>query len=503
MTHIARRPVALIILDGWGVATSDEGGAIAAAHTPCYDEICSRYPAAALSASGAAVGLPDGEPADAEVGHRTIGAGRIVQTETARIQKAVAAGGIESSKTLQDAFFRASVVGSSVHLVGLLSDAGKHSTLDSLYSMLRAAKAAGHRDVFVHGILDGLDVSPRTADVYVEALEIKMADIGVGRIASLCGRFYAMDTGENWERTARTFTMLVHGEGERTLDAVTAIRASFLRGISDEFIAPIVIEREASVPAATVKGGDLVIFFNHDPAPMRQLVRFLSLPGRNAAKPVVETVCIVEYDPSFGLPVVFEPVHESNDLPGVLERNGVLTSGVSESSRQPHLSALLNGRPGEAAGGEQNIFLDSPGPEHLESVPESMSFKIADRVLRQMESATAELYIVNFPAPAVVAAAGNFDSTVEAVQHVDTCLGGVIERIVELNGIAVVTSSHGPLSTPAGGGASVPFLFVDPQTPDARLAPTGTLQDVAPTLLGLLGIESPAEMTGRDLRLAA
>lgn len=499
MTQTARRPVALIILDGWGVATSDEGGAIAAAHTPCYDEICSRYPVAALSASGAAVGLSDGEPGDAEVGHRTIGAGRIVKTETARIQQAVAAGGIQNSKTLRDAFYRASIAGSAVHLIGLLSDAGKHSTLDSLYSILRAAKAAGHRDVFVHGILDGRDVSPRTADVYVEALEIKMADIGVGRIASLCGRFYAMDGSENWERTARAFTMLVHGEGERTFDAVTAIRASFLRGISDEFIAPIVIEREAGVPAATVRGGDLVIFFNHDPAPMRQLVRSLSVAGLNAAKPAVETVCLVEYDPSFKLPVVFEPVHESNDLPGVLERNGVLTSSVSETSRAPHLTALLNGRPG----GEQNIFLDSPKPEQLDSGPESMSFKIADRVLRQMESASAELYVVNFPAPVVVAAGGNFDSTVEAVQHVDTCLGGVIERIIELNGIAVVTSSHGALSTPANGDASVPFLFVDPQTPEARLAPTGTLQDVAPTLLGLLGIESPAEMTGRDLRRAA
>ncbi|MGE3467183.1 MAG: 2,3-bisphosphoglycerate-independent phosphoglycerate mutase, partial [Pyrinomonadaceae bacterium] len=300
------RPVALVILDGWGYAPRTEGNAIAIANTPYYDEICSKYPMTTLSASGTAVGQAEDHPGNAEVGHLNLGTGRVAQTELSKIRSAVASGEFAENPVLTRALTKAKTDGSPVHLIGMLSDADIHSSMENLFALLRMAEDFGLQEVFVHGILDGLDVSERTADIYVEALDIKMADIGVGRIATLCGRYLAMDDGGNWERTARVFTMLVHGEGERSDDAVTAIRNSFLRGISDEFIAPIVLEKEPGVPVATIKNGDLVIFFNHRAETMRQLVRSLCVPeGSSGAKPSVETVCLTEFDRSFNLPAAF------------------------------------------------------------------------------------------------------------------------------------------------------------------------------------------------------
>jgi 2,3-bisphosphoglycerate-independent phosphoglycerate mutase len=501
MSLHTRRPLALIILDGWGVSPSFEGNAIAAAHTPYCDAICERFPVTTLAASGVRVGLSDAQCADAEVGHRTIGAGRIVETDAARIARFIATGRLRKSEALRSAFGRVSAARRSVHFVGLLSDAGVHSSQETLFALLRMAKAVGVRDAFVHGILDGRDVRPRTADVYVEALEIKMADIGLGKVASLCGRFFAMDSGENWERTARAFTMLVHGEGERGFDAVSAIRASFLRGISDEFIAPIVIEQKPDVPLATIKDGDLVVFFNHNAEPMRQLVRSLAVPDAASVKPKVEAVTLVEYDPGFKLPVVFEPDAQWNSLAAVFEQNGIANSRITESSRSRHVSDYFNGamRPTEC---EKHAFLHSPGPHALASEPESKSFKIADTFLRGLDAADGGVFVVNFPAAGMAVETGNFERTIEAIQYVDTCLGGVVGRMREVNGITVITASHAgceKMNDPHNA-AHVPFHLVDPEETCKRLASGGSLEDVAPTLLGVLGIEQPNEMTGRDLR---
>src|SRR5829696_8783162 len=266
------RPIALVILDGWGIPQAVLGNAIHQARTPYFDELCSRYPSTELSASGASVGLADGE-GSAEVGHMNIGAGRVVRTEASRVAEAIANGDLFTKETLRSAF--AKPAKSRVHFVGLLSDGDVHSTPDTLYSLLRMAKRAGVDKAFVHCILDGTDVPQRTADIYVEALEIKMADIGLGKVATLCGRFFAMDSGENWERTARAFTMLTLADGERFNDAGTAIRGSFLRGIADEFIASIVLEDRNASPVATIGDGDVVVFFNHRADGMKQLAASL------------------------------------------------------------------------------------------------------------------------------------------------------------------------------------------------------------------------------------
>jgi 2,3-bisphosphoglycerate-independent phosphoglycerate mutase len=515
MNNGYRRPLALIILDGWGFSPRTEGNALALAHTPYYDEISKRYPMTTLSAAGPRVGLPDGSPGSSEVGHLTIGAGRIVQTDVAKIAAAHRTGTFMENPVLKSAFGKARSAGSAVHLIGLLSDGEVHSMPENLYALLRMAKREGLQKVFVHAILDGRDVMPRTADIYAEALEIKMADIGVGRLATLCGRFYAMDREQNWERTARVYTMLVHAEGERAFDPIGAIRNSFLRGISDEFIAPIVLEETAGVPVATIKSGDVVIFFNHRGDRMRQLVKSLAVREEtdiaSLNKPLVETVCLTEYDRSFNLPVAFRSDEEPNVLAQVFADRGILNSRVTETEKYPHLTYYFNGGVELEHPCEHRALIPSPKLTQIESQPEMASFKITDKLLRTMEAGENDVFIANIPAADLVAHTGNLEKTIEAVQYVDTCLGGILEKIRHLNGIAIVTSSHGnceEMADPQTGEPNnsytanpVPFHLIDDQAEDLALREGGALEDVAPTILGLLGIEKPKEMTGSDLRV--
>ena len=501
------RPLALIILDGWGVASHREGNAITAAHTPCYDELRSQFPFTSLAVPVVPVGQHATSEFRSELGHRTIGAGREIETEPSRIEKAIRSGEFLRNEVLLSSFRHAAAGGGTVHFVGLLSDGGVHSSQETLFALLRMAKMVGVDQAYVHGILDGRDVRPRTADVYVDALEIKMADIGLGKIASLCGRFYGMDNGQNWERTARAYTMVVHGEGERGFDAVTAIRASFLRGISDEFIAPIVIEKDIDVPVATIKDGDTVIFFNHNAEPMHQLVRSLAVPDPASAKPRINAVCLTDYDPAFGLPSAFGPTIAANRLSDVMEQNAIRNFRITETSRSQYVSTYFNGRVYGAGEFENRIVVPAKGPETFEAEPESRSFKVADTAIQAISAMESGVLVVNFPAADVVAGTGNFEKTVESVQFVDTCLGGVVEGVINAGGVALITSSHpGCCNMSAVGGSQaseVPFHLIDPINNISRLEKGGSLVDIAPTVLGILGLEKPSEMTGRDLRIAA
>ncbi|MBC7899114.1 MAG: 2,3-bisphosphoglycerate-independent phosphoglycerate mutase [Saprospiraceae bacterium] len=502
MTNGTKRPLALIILDGWGISSRKDGNAIALAHTPFYDEISANYPKTSLSASGTSVGLPADATGNAEIGHMSIGAGRIVRTDVSRIEQAVESGLFFENEVLKTAFAESKANKSSVHLIGLLSDGGVHSSTENLFGLLRMAKREGVSDVFVHCILDGRDVQPRTADIYAEALEIKMADIGIGRIASLCGRFFAMDSSENWERTARAFTMLVHAEGERSADAASAIRASFLRGIADEFIAPIVIESEPGIPAATVKDGDVVIFFNHRADSMKQLARSLSVAG-DSANLKVSTVCLTEYDHSFDLPVAFPPESEINTLGQLLADSGIPNYRIAEDDRIAHVTHFFNGAADGASQYEQSIHVPSTAATR-EAEPEMKSFKVTDMFLRAVEADAHGVFIVNLPASDLVAESGSLEKTIESVQFVDTCLGAIVEKIRNENGVAVITSSHGNCEEMLSGrgttGNSVPFHLIAECVDGMALRENGSLQDIAPTILGIMGIEKPAEMTGSDLR---
>lgn len=505
-----RRPVALVILDGWGYAPRTEGNAIAIAHTPYYDEICRSFPMTTLAAAGSKVGQADDQPGNAEVGHLNIGTGRAAQTEVARIRNAIISGEFMENQVLNRAYKKAKENGSAVHLIGLLSDGGVHSSTENLFACLRLAKKHGLSDVFIHCILDGRDVPERTADIYVEALEIKLADIGIGRIATLCGRFFAMDNNEKWERTARAFTMFVHAEGERTHDAVTAIRNSFLRGISDEFISPIIVESTPDVPVTMVKNGDLVVFFNHRPETMRQLVRSLCVPeGASGAKPVVETVCLTEYDRAFNLPAAFRNEPEKNTLTEILSGLQIPNIKITELARSTHLTHFFDGGADATQPVEQEIILGNL--DRAEEVhPESQSFKITDRFRQGLDSEPNGFFVVNIPAAGLMAETGDFARTVAAIQYVDTCIGGICEKVRSLGGVVMLTSTHGNCEdmihtetgepNPLPTGNPVPFHFIDDKTSNLHLFEGRSLSDIAPTILGVFDVEKPVEMTGSDLR---
>ena len=510
-----RRPLALVIIDGWGHSPRREGNAISLAHTPFYDEICAKYPRTTLIASGLRVGLTPDAPGNSEVGHLNIGAGRIVQTDVSRISTSLKSGKFFENKVLKEAFAKAKANNSAVHLVGLLSDGEVHASPENLFALLRMARNEGAKNVFVHAILDGRDVAPRTADIYVEALEIKMADIGIGRIATLCGRYYAMDRDQNWERTARAYTMLVHAEGEHAQDAVTAIRGSFLRGISDEFIAPVVLEEKPGTPVASVKNGDVVIFFNHRSDRMRQLVKSLSVAENveftTFGKPKIETVCLTEYDRTFNLPSAFRQDTEENVLAEVFADNGILNCRVTETEKYAHVTYFFNGGIELEHPCEQRVLVPSPKQNTYETQPELGCFKVTDKLLRGLEGGENDVFIVNLAAPDMVAHTGNLEKTIEAVQFIDTCLGGILAKIREVGGVAIITSDHGNCEEMADlltgepnnshTANPVPFHLIDEQSNGLRLRDGGALEDVAPTILGILGIEKPIEMTGRDLRI--
>lgn len=512
MNRTFDRPLALVIVDGWGFSTTTRGNAIAAAHTPNYDAIRSRYPWTTLAASGSEVGLESGQAGNAEIGHMNIGGGRVVKTVFSRIQESIRTGDFFSNEAIGVALRSANERGAAVHLIGMISDSEVHASMDSMYALLRMAKNARAEQVYIHGILDGRDTRPRSADVFVEAAEIKMAEIGIGKFATLCGRFYAMDSSENWERTARAFTMLTFGEGERASDAVAAIRNSFLRGISEEFIAPIVLESEPGKPVAKIASGDLVIFFNHRADTMRQLVRSLAVPDQGivapASKPWIETVCLAEYDRAFKMPVAFPTWHEGNSLSEVFAAYSVNNLRITETDRVPHLSRLFNCGSETGGANEQTIEIAAGNTVIRESEPEMQSFKITDRLLRGMEAGVANVFIVNIPSPGLIAETGNFDRTVEAVQYVDTCLGGIVEKVNEMNGIALITASHGNCEEMVDQNGQphrkstanpVPMHLVGPGFEDVDLRHDGSLCDIAPTVLELMGIARPAEMSGRGL----
>jgi 2,3-bisphosphoglycerate-independent phosphoglycerate mutase len=514
MNNGKRRPLALVILDGWGHSPRREGNAIALAHTPCYDQLCEKYPRTLLAASGRRVGLAADAPGNSEVGHLNLGAGRIVQTDVSRIAAAVESGSFFENAVLKDAFAKARARSSAVHLIGLLSDGEVHSSPENLFALLRMAKAEGLEKVFVHGILDGRDVNPRTADVYAEAFEVKMQDIGVGRFATLVGRYYAMDGENNWERTARVYTMLVHAEGERAFDAVSAIRGSFLRGITDEFVQPIVLEKNEGEPVATVRSGDVVVFFNHRGDGMRQLVKSLAVREEtdiaSLNKPQIETVCLIEYDREFRLPVAFRQQAEEKSLAQVFAENGILNCRVAETEKYTHVTYFFNGGAEGEHPCEQRVIVPSLKKMWLEISPEMSCFKVTDKLLRALEADENDVFVVNLAAADMVAHSGNLEKTIESVQYMDTCLGSIVEKIEEIGGVAIFTSDHGNVEEMADlltGEPNhahtinpVPFHLIDANATDTKLRTNGALEDVAPTILGILGLEKPMEMTGRDLR---
>ncbi|MDZ4178228.1 MAG: 2,3-bisphosphoglycerate-independent phosphoglycerate mutase [Coriobacteriia bacterium] len=506
-------PAALIILDGYGIAEDSPGNAVTLANTPELDALFANYPHVTLCASGLAVGLPEGQMGNSEVGHLNIGAGRVVYQELTRINLAIADGSILENTVLAEAIDGAVAEGRAVHFMGLLSDGGVHSHQDHLDALVAMAADRGARKVFIHAFLDGRDVPPRSGASFVAALDERLSKLGTGTIATVMGRYWAMDRDNRWDRVERAWRAMVDGEGQAFTDVTDAMRASYADDVTDEFVEPVVARDALGAPIATVRDGDTLIFFNFRPDRARQITRAFTDPDfdgfRRATVPDVRFVCLTEYDPTIPAPVAF-----SKDLPccvlaDVLSEAGLRQLHIAETEKYAHVTFFLNGGAEQPKNGEERILVPSPRVATYDLQPEMSAPEVTDRLVSAIEEGRSDVYIVNYANCDMVGHTGVLDATIAAVETVDECVGRVAAAIRARGGVTLLTADHGNAehmvdvdgSTPftAHTGGDVPLLVAAPGV--SALQSDGILADVAPTLLALIGVEQPPEWTGRSLLL--
>jgi 2,3-bisphosphoglycerate-independent phosphoglycerate mutase len=502
-----RGPLALIIIDGWGYSDARDGNAIALASTPFYDELTVQYPHTLLEAHGSRVGLPAGVMGNSEVGHLNIGSGRVIRMDVSLVDHEIETGDFFRNKMLTELIDQVKKRGSALHLMGLVSDGQVHSSLTHLYALLRMAKNHDLKRVYVHCFLDGRDTPPGSAADYVATLQRRMEEIG-------CGRYYAMDRDKRWERTRRAYDLLVHSVGDRSNDPVAAIRQSYQRGITDEFIEPIVIAREDSQPIASIQDGDGVVFFNFRPDRARQLTRALNVPGFSEFpvpdRPRIDFVCFTLYDSTFELPIAFPPRQHRNVLAQVWAQLCVQNYRLAETEKYAHVTYFFNGGIEKEFPCERRLLVPSPKIATYDLEPAMSAFKVTDKVLRAIDEGETRVFVINFANPDMVGHTGKLDKTIEACQYVDTCLGWITKAIRQVRGTTIITADHGNAEQmvdlltgnphTAHTTNPVPFHLIDEDSKGMKVRSGGALEDVAPTLLGILGLEKPEEMTGRDLR---
>jgi 2,3-bisphosphoglycerate-independent phosphoglycerate mutase len=481
--------VALVILDGWGLAPAGPGNAVELADTPVFDALLERYPHTTLRASGEAVGLPPGQMGNSEVGHLTIGSGRILFQDLLRVNRAVEDGSMYENEALVGAFRRARERGGAVHLLGLVSYGGVHSHIDHLRALLELARREGMEErTWVHAFTDGRDVSPHAA-------ERDLAELPAERIATVCGRYYAMDRDRRWERTDRALAAILRGEGVRAADPVAAVRASYERGVTDEFVEPVVLEGRPRLDPAT----DAAVFFNFRPDRARQLSERLGEAG-------VDLVTMTRYREDFTFPVAFGEQEVRDTLAEVLSRNGVRQLHAAETEKYAHVTYFFNG--GEEAEWEGETRILVPSPRDVPSYdlkPEMSAAEVADRVCAELAAGGYGFLVVNFANPDMVGHTGVISAVVRAVEATDAALGRVLACVGAEGGVCLVTADHGNAEvmleadgvSPHTAHTSSPVPLV---VTDERLAlREGELSDLAPTILSLLGIEVPGAMTGQPI----
>lgn len=502
-----KKPLALIILDGFGYNADTYGNAVHAAKTPCLDRLFAQCPNTLIGASGNDVGLPDGQMGNSEVGHTNIGAGRVVYQELTRITKAVREGTMESNPTLCDAMNHCKEAGTALHLMGLLSDGGVHSHNEHLYGLLRMAKENGLEKVYVHCFLDGRDVPPSSGKDFVADLMKECEKIGVGKIATVMGRYYAMDRDNRWERVEKAYAAMVYGEGETAKCGVCAVGASYDRGVTDEFVVPTVIEGGAPISA-----DDSVIFFNFRPDRAREITRTFVDPAfdgferRKGCFPV-HYVCMTQYDATMpGVSVAFKPQSLNNTLGEYLSQKGMTQLRIAETEKYAHVTFFFNGGVEAVFDGEDRVLIPSPKVATYDLQPEMSAVPVCDEVVNRIESGKYDVIILNYANCDMVGHTGVFEAAVKAVETVDTCVGRTVDAILKMGGMALITADHGNADKMYEEDGSpftahttnqVPLLLCG--APGKSLKEGGRLADLAPTMLELLGLAKPAEMDGESL----
>lgn len=502
---MAKKPLLLMILDGWGIAPPGPENAVSVAKTPNLDRYFAQYPHTELQASGEDVGLPAGQIGNSEVGHLNIGAGRIVYQDLSRISLAIRDGSFFKNEVLLEAMNRAKEGGKALHLMGLVSDGGVHSHQDHLKALLRMAKQVGVAEVYVDAFLDGRDVPPQSALEQIRAMEDYMRELGLGKIAMVSGRYYAMDRDNRWERVEKAYHAMVQREGATFASGSEGIAASYEAGVTDEFVVPFVVEGGKPITA-----GDSVIFFNFRPDRAREITRALydtefdHFARPEGARPVY-MVSMTQYDATFTLPVAFPKASYPDTLGEVLAKAGLHQLRIAETEKYAHVTFFFNGGVEEPNEGEERILVPSPKVATYDMQPEMSAYGVTERLLEALDSDRFDVVILNFANPDMVGHTGILKAAVTAMEAIDTCAGKVVEKVLSLGGTVCVTADHGNLEKMLNEDGSpctahttnpVPFMVISGEKHSLH---PGRLSDIAPTMLELLHMPQPAAMTGKSL----
>ncbi|KAA0944303.1 2,3-bisphosphoglycerate-independent phosphoglycerate mutase [Sporosarcina sp. ANT_H38] len=505
-----KSPVALIILDGFGLRDDKLGNAVAQANKPNYDLLWNNFPHSTLTACGEAVGLPEGQMGNSEVGHLNIGAGRVVYQSLTRINKSIREADFFDNETLLRAVAHAKENGSALHLMGLLSDGGVHSHYEHLFALLRLAKLNGLDKVYVHAFLDGRDVSPQSGLDYIEKTEMFMQELGVGKFASISGRYYAMDRDKRWDRVEKAYRAIVDGTALTATTPTAGVLASYKQGIHDEFVVPFVIE-ELGKPVATVEDGDAVVFFNFRPDRAIQLSRaftdisFDELEKETKKFTDLRFVSFTHYSDEVVADVVYSSQNLENTLGEVISRNGLTQLRIAETEKYPHVTFFMSGGREDKFLGEERILIASPKVATYDLQPEMSAYEVTESLIEGIEADRFDAIILNFANPDMVGHSGMLEPTIKAIETVDECLGKIIDAIHAKGGSAIVTADHGnadEVTTQDGAPMTahttnpVPVIVTKSEI---VLREGGKLADLAPTMLKLLQVEQPVEMTGTPL----
>lgn len=498
-------------MDGFGLRKDTVGNAVAQANKPNFDRYMSQYPNATLTAMGEAVGLPEGQMGNSEVGHLNIGAGRIVYQSLTRVNVAIREGEFQKNETFHHAIQHAKEKGTALHLFGLLSDGGIHSHINHMFALLKLAADEGLEKVYVHGFLDGRDVPPQSALEYIKQTEEKMKEYGVGEFATISGRYYSMDRDNRWERVEKCYRAMVYGEGPEYKTPEACVEESYENGIYDEFVLPSVMVKEDGTPVATINDDDSIIFYNFRPDRAIQTSNvftnedFRGFDRGDKFPKNLEFVCMTHFSETVKGYVAFKPTNLDNTYGEVVSQAGLTQLRIAETEKYPHVTFFFSGGREEKFPGEERILIASPKVATYDLQPEMSIYEVTDALLKEIEADKFDTIILNFANCDMVGHSGMMEPTIKAVEATDECVGKVVEAILAKDGVAIITADHGNAEVelteegkPMTAHTTNPVPVIVTK-PGIELRTDGKLGDLAPTLLDLLGVEQPVEMTGTSL----